>query len=300
MTWNFEQVAGPFPGAMGGVAWDGEGILFSLVDEQLIKKFYPETGAVKDFRAYTGRVNGIAVGPEGIVYACQEGGRRVIQLLPDGSATPTATRFNGNIHNHPSDLTIDRDGRVWFSDPHSGVQAFGPQIFPPLDHASVLRLERDDRRAWVIRRATFDTVAPRAVLLSGDEKTLYVSEGEVSHSSLRELRAYPVRADGTVGAYSMLHTFGKDHRGAHRGIEGMCLDAEGNIVACGGWKQSGPGPLIYVFAPSGQLLETHAVPGDAPVRCAFGDADLGSFYVTCSDGCLYRAKDVSRRGFKRT
>src|SRR5258705_4886271 len=77
MTWNFEQVAGPFPGAMGSVAWDGEGILFSLIDEQLIKKFYPQTGAVKDFRAYTGRINGIAVGPEG-VYACQESGRRII------------------------------------------------------------------------------------------------------------------------------------------------------------------------------------------------------------------------------
>ena len=291
MTSNFERVAGPFPGALGGVTWDGEGVLLSLIDEMTIKKFHPATGAVSDYRLYTGRVNGIAhEAHTGIVYACQEGGRRVIQYLPDGSATITTTRFKGAVHNHPADLTVDRAGRIWFSDPHNGVQAFGPQVFPPLDHASVLRLERDDRRAWQIRRVTFDTAAPRAVLLSPDEKTLYVSEGTTASAAPRELRAYPVLADGTVDQYTVFHTFGRDHRGAQRGIEGMCLDNEGNIVACGGWRKSGPGPMVYVFAPDGRLLETHPLSCDAPVRCAFGDADRGRLYVTGGDGCLYAGR----------
>ena len=299
MTWKFERIAGPFQGGMGGLAWDGDRMLFALVDEGFIRSFDPATAQIGEFRKYTSRVNGIAFAPDGRLFACQDGGRRVIQYLSDGTAAVTATRLDGGIHNHPSDLVIDRAGRVWFSDPYSRVLAFGPQIFPALDHASVLRLEVDERHAWTIKRVTYDTAAPRAVQLSADEKTLYVAEGEVGRKGPRELRAYPVRDDGTAGPYSALHTFGADHRGEHRGIEGMCLDSEGDIVACGGWRKSGPGPLIYVFSPMGVVLETHALPGKEPVRCAFGDDGLDSLYVTDGDGCVYRAQGVGRRGIKR-
>ena len=37
----------------------------------------------------------------------------------------------------------------------------------------------------------------------------------------------------------------------------MTLDADGNIVACAGFEESGPGPMIYVFSPTGRVLETH-------------------------------------------
>ena len=298
MTWQFEQVAGPYQGPTGGLAWDGAAMLFSAVTEERVLRYDPKANAVADFRRYTGRTNGIACGPNGEVYACQEGGRRVAQFLPDGSATVTATRLDGRIHNHPSDVVVDRKGCVWFADPYNPVSAFGPQIFPPLEHASVLRLERDERRAWKIRRITYDTAAPRAVLLSADEKTLYVAEGAETDSRC-ELRAYPIREDDSLGPHTVLHTFGTDYRGMHRGIEGMCLDSEGNIVACAGWKRSGPGPLVYVFAPTGAVLETHAVPADRPMKCAFGDADLQSLYLTTGEGQLFRAKSTGRRGMRR-
>ena len=78
-------------------------------------------------------------------------------------------------------------------------------------------------------------------------------------TSLRQLRAYPILDDDTLGAFRILHDFGP-----HRGIDGMCLDTAGNIVATAGFEQSGPGPLIYVFAPSGRVIETHPVPGRSP------------------------------------
>ena len=299
MTWNFERIAGPYQGGMGGLAWDGGKMLFSVIDEGCIRTFDPATREIGEYRKYTNRVNGIAFAPDGRLFACQDGGRRVIQFLPDGTAAATATRLDGSIHNHPSDLVIDRAGRAWFADPYSNVLAFGPQIFPALGHASVLRLEIDERHAWAIRRVTCDTAAPRAVQLSADEKTLYVAEGETGRKGPRELRAYPVRGDGTVGPYTVLHTFGADHRGEHRGIEGLCLDGDGDIVACGGSYHAGPGPLVYVFAPTGAVLESHALPGDVPMRCAFGDAGLDSLYVTAGDGCVYRAQGTGRRGLKR-
>ncbi len=298
MTWTFDKVAGPYNGPAGGLVWDGSGMLFSLISEERILRFDAASNASTEYRRYTGRTNGIAAGPRGSLYGCQEGGRRVVHYLADGSATVTATRLNGRIHNHPCDLTVDRAGRVWFSDPHSGTPAFGPKIFPPLEHASVLRLERDDRKSWAIRRMTYDTRAPRAVLLSIDEKTLYVAEGD-EKTALRELRAYAVRYNGELGPYTVLHTFGADHRGAHRGIEGMCLDADGNIVACAGAQGIGAGALVYVFSPAGAVLETHALPAELPMRCAFGDAGLSSLYVTTAGGELLRARNCSRRGHAR-
>jgi len=298
MTWTFEKVAGPYNGPAGGLVWDGSGMLFSLINEERILRFDPASSATTEYRRYTGRTNGIAAGPRGSLYGCQEGGRRIVHYLADGSATVTATRLNGRIHNHPCDLAVDRTGRVWFSDPHSGTPAFGPKIFPPLEHASVLRLERDERKSWTLRRMTHDTRAPRAVLLSIDEKTLYVAEGD-SQSALRELRAYAVRDDGELGSYTVLHTFGADHRGTHRGIEGLCLDADGNIVACAGAQGSGAGALVYVFSPSGAVLETHPLPSDLPMRCAFGDAGLNSLYVTTTGGDLLRARNCGRRGYAR-
>lgn len=291
-TYQFERVAGPFTSALAGVAWDGRHVLFSLIDDMSIKRFDPSTGEVSDHRSYVGRVNGIAPGPDGSLFTAQESGRRVIELVADGSARVTATRFNGAIHNHPSDVIVDRGGRIWFTDSHTGIQVFGPKIFPLLDHASVLRIERDDRRAWAIRRITFDTHAPRALLLSADERTLFVADGDIGHGSRRELRAYPVRDDGTVGAHRTLHTFGDDSLGPQRGIEGMCLDREGRVLACGGWRASGPGPTLYMFSPEGALLEGHALPFDLPLRCAMGDASRTSLYLTSGDRCLYRAIDV--------
>src|SRR3712207_7188573 len=59
----------------------------------------------------------------------------------------------------------------------------------------------------------------------------------------------------TLSLHDALPIFGNDHRGVQRGVDGMCLDSDGNIVACAGWDEAGPGPMIYVFAPNGRSEE---------------------------------------------
>jgi gluconolactonase len=295
MAWEFERVAGPYEGPANGVVWDGSAVLFSLMEAQFVMSFDPATRETKQMRKYANRVNGLGLGPNGELYGCQEGGRRLVQFMPDGRMTAVDALLDGRHHNHPSDLAVDKAGNIWFADPHSRTLAFGPQIFPALDHASVLRLEKNERRAWALTRITYDTVAPRAVALSADEKTLYVAEGEPGRNGPRELRAYPIGSEG-VGPYRLMHTFGSDHRGPHRGLEGLALDRDGNIVGCGGWRKSGPGPLIYVFAPSGAVIETHPFPADLPNRCCFGGKDRDRLYVTTAGGELYEAKIGPRGG----
>jgi gluconolactonase len=145
MAWKFERVAGPYKGITGGVAWDGSGVLFSAVHEERILRFDPATGSIANFRKYTGRTNGIALGRDGAVYGAQEGGRRIIHFKADGSTAPTCELLDGRHHNQPTDLVVDRIGRVWFADPHNQVAPYGPPVYPFLERGSILRLERASR-----------------------------------------------------------------------------------------------------------------------------------------------------------
>jgi gluconolactonase len=299
MEWTFEKVAGPMAGGLGGMCWTGKTLLVSAVGEGVIHSCEPESGALTEFRRYTNRTNGLGMDAAGNLYGCQEGSRRVIQFCDDGSAVTTEVMVDGRIHNHPNNLSIDRAGRIWFSDPHSDIPAPGPPLFPPLSWAAVLRLERDSRKEWGLKRMTYDSVEPRAVLVSADEKTLYVAEG-TTRTPMRELRAYRILADGSLGTYTVLQSFAADSRGAHRGIEGMCLDAQGNIVACAGYSESGPGPVVMVISPAGVVLESHELPCDLPMSCCFGGtASLDVLYVTTGEGHLLRAKQTGRRGYDR-
>ncbi len=304
MSWNFELVAGPYGSPTDSPTWNGEALLFTQVVpseravENRILRYDPQSGATTDFRRWTSRNKGLAFSSDGTLYGCQSGSRRLVRYNSDGSTTVLAHKIGGMYHNQPEHLVVDRKGRLWFTDPHGNLrEASNPQLRDKLDHASILRMDSPPNQHSPIQRMTYDTDAPSAVLLSQDERTLYVAESSEEAHGPRELRAYSVLEDDTLGPYTVLHVFGADHRGLHRGISGMCLDAEGNIVACAGWERSGPGPMVYVFSKEGRVLETQPVPASQPTNCVFGDVGLTTLYLTTAEGHLYRTRDTGRRGW---
>jgi gluconolactonase len=54
--------------------------------------------------------------------------------------------------------------------------------------------------------------------------------------------------------------------------------------------------MLYVFAPSGRVLETHPVPFDRPTNCTWGGAELSTLYVTVATGHVLAA-ETGRRGY---
>ena len=286
MSWDFIAVQGPFGGTSEGPAWDGDSLLFTHIPESKIYKYDPNTSTTKVFRENTNCANGLMFDESGNLYACEGGGRRVVRY--DGDSTEVlAESYQGSRFNVPNDLAIDSQGRVWFTDPfYEG--AGGPwsedRSNKELDHDSVYRIDMTDGKSTAVSRVTEDTTRPNGLLFSLDYQTLYVAQSGRLPEEERQLRAYPVNSDGSLGSHEVIHDFGE-----HRGIDGMVLDADGNIVAAAGYKAGGPGPLIYVFSASGEVLETHPTPFDRPTNCSFGGEDLSTLYVTTGDGFLLRA-----------
>jgi gluconolactonase len=277
MDWEFESVAGPF-GFTEGPVWDGRGVLFSDIANQRIMRYDVTSETTTEYRRGTGAANGLKLDDSGRLYGCEMGGRRVVRYTDTGHET-VAAGYRGKRFNSPNDLAI-ADDWIWFTDPFYDTDWDVENNALELDHRSVYRVTRSGDS---LVRVTDDTTNPNGILVSPTEETLYVAQHDFDGA--QELRAYPIRDDRTVGDYEVLHDFGH-----HRGIDGMCLDADGNIVATAGWDESGPGPMLYVFGPSGRILERHDAPSSCPTNCCFGDEDLQSLYVTDRDGSLYRAR----------
>ena len=288
MNWDFELVSGPYGGTTEGPVWDGHAVLFSYIPGSRILRYDPEDGETTDYFTETNHTNGLCFDAEGNLYGCLQGGRGIARFEKDGKTITSLPRLLDEKQlGNPNDLAVDKQGRIWFTDPYSGAWDIGPK---ELDHQSVLRLDPRGGDRWELARATYDVSRPNGVLISRDQKTLYVAQSDYALDQPRQLRAYSIGPDGSLGSYTTLHTFAADYRGAQRGVDGMTLDAEGNIVVCAGWEAGGPGPMIYVFSPTGRVLSTHPFRVDRPTNCCFGDADMKTLYVTTGGGHLFRAR----------
>lgn len=279
MSWEFERVAGPFAFTEGPI-WDGSGVLFTDIPNDRIMRYDVTTESCDVYVEGTNAANGLKFDAEGRLFGCEMVGRQLARY-DNGDVITVVDSYRGDRFNSPNDLAIDGEGTIWFTDPHYDTDWEPTEKTFDLDHRSVYRVDPDD--PTTLTRVTTDTTNPNGILVSPDGETLYVAQSD--YDGPQELRAYPIQRDGTVGDYEVLHNFAP-----HRGIDGMCFDVDGNIVATAGYEEGGPGPMIYVFAPTGRVLETHPTPDSMPTNCCFGDDDLHSLYVTGGEGSLYRAR----------
>lgn len=247
-------------------------IYFSDIGNRIMK-FDPETKKTTVFRDPSGRANGLKFNAMGQLVACEganSGGNRRISITDkSGKVTSLADNWKGKKFNSPNDLALDAKGRVFFTDPrYVGSEK------REIETESVYRVDADGTVAQIIT----DVTKPNGIVLSPDQKTLYLAENNGAAKGNRHLLAYALKADGSVGEKKLLHDFGTD-----RGIDGMTVSSQGHILATAGrGKTAG----LFVFSAEGKLITTIATPED-PSNCCFGGKDLRMMYITAGKS-IYR------------
>lgn len=247
-------------------------IYFSDIGNRIMK-FDPATGKTTEFRKPSGRANGLDFDPKGRLIACEGantgGNRRVTMTEKNGKIRVLAESWMGKRFNSPNDLTIDSQGRVFFTDPR-----YVGNEKRELDKESVYRIDTDG----AVTRIIDHVKKPNGIILSPDMKWLYLAENDPKGKRL--LLKYPLNKDGSVGKHKVLHDFGKG-----RGIDGMAIDSKGNVYATAG---RGDKAGVYVFSPEGNIITVIPTP-ESPSNCVFGGKDRKTLYITAGIS-LYRIK----------
>ncbi|MDP4300768.1 SMP-30/gluconolactonase/LRE family protein [Leptothrix discophora] len=272
-----EQLASGLRWAEGPV-WFGDGryLLLSDIPNDRILRWDDTSGATSVFRQPAGHANGHARDRLGRLVSCEHHGRRITRTEHDGRITVLADRFEGARLNSPNDITVARDGSIWFTDPSFGIESDweGERAEPERPHA----VYRIDAQTGALRCVIDDLAAPNGLAFSPDGSLLHVIE---SRATPRRIWSYPHHADGTLGERRLL-VEAVDH-GA---LDGMAVDRDGNLW-CGygstGAPDSDAAKLdgVRVHAPDGTAIgHIHL-----PERCAnvcFGGARHNRLFMAAS------------------
>jgi gluconolactonase len=263
-----------------GPVWvsSGKYLLFSDIPKNTIWKFKDGDGLSQYLKpsGYTGNdsfkgrepgSNGLTLDASGRLVMCQHGDRRIARQEKDGKITILADRFEGKRFNSPNDLCFKSNGDLYFTDPPYGLPGGMKDPAKELDFQGVYRLTPSGE----VTLLTKDMSRPNGIAFSPDEKTLYVAN---SDSENAVWMAYPVKADGTLGAGKVFFDATAWMKAKKKGApDGMKVDRDGNLFA------TGPGG-VCVFAPDGTHLGTIDT-GEPTANCAWGD-DGSVLYMTAN------------------
>lgn len=269
-------------GAREGPSWDPFTSTLYFVSGNNVNKL-GASGKVEAFRTDAPGANGSLVDPQGRVLACEAQGRRVTRTEKDGSLTILADNYEGKKLNSPNDLAIDSKGRIYFTDPRYGRM----DNMEIRDEAGQLveGVYRIDAPGKITRILTHEIERPNGILLSPDERTLYIADNYNNRiGGARKLLAFDLKADGSAVGSSKRVIF--DWKGA-RGPDGFKMDRAGRFYVAAGRNKPSQWETadefkggLYILSPKGALLEFIAFEKDETTNCAFGGKDLKTLYIT--------------------
>jgi gluconolactonase len=207
------------------------------------------------------------------IFLTATGERKILKVSPDKEVSVVAENFEANptVSKGPNDLVVASNGTVYFTDPN-GYYGDAP-------NGTVYRVAPGGKTTVFSDAIT----GPNGIVLSADEKTLYVSHN-VSKSTSK-IERWTLNNDGSAGTMSELATC--DNCVA----DGMAVDRQGHI-----WLTCYSFGRAYRVSPQGKIVQSITTEQKALTNCVFGrGTENKSLYLTSSDmdrvtGYVYRAK----------
>jgi gluconolactonase len=271
-----------------GPVWfaDQRSLIWSDIPMNRMLRWDETTGRVGVFRSPSHHSNGLARDAQGRLLTCEHLTRRVTRTEYDGRITVLADGFDGKRLNSPNDITTDRAGNVWFTDPAFGIGGWweGEPAQAELPHG----VYRVDAATGKLEMMIEDLQGSNGLAFSPDGKVLYVIESRAKPHRL-------IWAWDCDGGQLSNRRLVVDAQGAGA-LDGMAVDEHGNLWCGFGsgspeWIEGLDG--VRVFAPDGTpLAHIHL-----PERCAnlcFGGARNNRLFMA-STHSLY-ALYVNVRG----
>jgi gluconolactonase len=243
-------------------------------------------GHVSVFSDCGGGPNGLAIGPDGYFYLCNNGGSRYVEGSsmgqgphPDykfgsvqridprtGEAKLLHNEVNGHLLSAPNDLVFDTAGGFYFTD-------LGKRYARHRDHGGLYYALPDGSK---IVELAYPILSPNGCGLSPDGKTIYVADTEGAR-----LWAFDVEGPGRV----------KDKRphtphsgrviaglGGNARFDSLAVMANGNV--CVATLTTG---YITEISPTGEIVRAVKMPDLYPTNICFGGPDMRTAYITLSD-----------------
>lgn len=214
-------------------------------------------GKVSVFKEDSGGANGLMFGPDGKLYACQNGTKRIVAYDMEGQETVVVEGIDSN------DLAITHKGEMYVSDP-------------------------GNKQVWFIDASRQKRVAdtgiarPNGVLLTPDQSLLLVADtlGQMVYS-------FQIQADGSLSnkqPYFHLHLA---DTATQSGADGMTADSAGFLYVT---TQMG----LQVCDQAGRVNGIISKPQRAWLANAvFGGPALDELYVTSADK-VYKRKTKAK------
>jgi sugar lactone lactonase YvrE len=234
----------------------GGNVYFSDIPNNRIHKIDHASGKVSIFKEDTGGANGLMFGPDGRLYACQNGRRRIVAYDSAGKEFVAAEDVSSN------DLAVTAKGEIYFTEPRA-------------------------RRVWFVdskggKRVVHEGISlPNGVRLSPDHSLLLVAD-----TATRWVWSFQTQTDGSLGyglAFHRLEMEDEVEGGQMRsGADGFTIDNEGFLYVC---TRLG----IQVSDPAGRTSAVILKPSETdPSNAVFAGPALDTLYVTAEDRVFRR------------